>query len=1094
MAEVRTYRIEIVIDQRGGPEVVKVVERVGATAEKAGGSVDFLKKALLGVASVATLRVLQQTSDAYVELSNRLRIVSASERELIASRTRLAQLARDTRSDLQGTVELYARTAIATQHLGKSADETARFVELVNKAIAIGGATAREAAAGQIQFSQGLAANRLAGDELRSVLEGLPRLGIAIEQGLGVTRGSLRKLGQEGQLTANQVFNAIIRQGSVLDAEFGRVNVSLRRSVENVLTSFTLFIGQASEVTGLSAVISGSLESLAANFGPVAAGATAVAVGLAAIVAVDFGPKVLAMAVASERLAAGIVLVKAALGGVTLAGLTAGAAAAALVFVGLNSEVEILGTSGPTWVTALRLEVTKLAESFGGGVLGTLKLIAGALQLLVGVVAGGVTMIATLPTVLAEIVRINTEFAGNAVERARQLKILFDAAFGPAATAKIFGTAHAGLAQMDEGLQQVGGSIDDAVRRIFNFSDGVADSVVQLERQRDAAFDAAAGATKAANEIAKAGAKLQADLQRQLDIERLPDFQAKIEKQLDQIKDSTAGSKLSDEALEQARGLLVLIERERELKQLRKDVTELDAMAAATAKLTAQELMLEDAFRSGIISAAKHAELLRQVRDEYFEVAHAASAALLAMEDEHRVLALGPGLLQEQERALAQFRRQYGDAKANEFEPFIRDLVARDAGTRARQDMDEILAGLRQQVREAKVGGGLNEELERQLAKFRDLARKAGIQVPPQAIEELKTLIAQIDTLEASSKEHEASLKRQAELEKEIDKQRERGEKVLDRLFNGRKTRMKELREDFLAAISLGRDPTVDKLGTDPTKAEIAKRFVEENKRALQPLQAINEELAERARLARLPRLERSVEKEFEKYRKELRDLGQEGKITEKQFAALKKRIEGVVTDEFRNKEEDRIKVLGRQIRESLRGGFDEAAQSLGNFIVTGEKGMLRFSSILGNVASQLAAIAVQQIIFNPLARALGVKKFALGGVLDRPTTYITPSGVSQISENYQPEGVLPLKRGSDGRLGVIVTGAAAGAGRGGGLVFAPQMKVDVHVPPGTSADDAGVIGNAVANEVDRRMEQRMKQVLYNERRAGGALHSGIKV
>ena len=81
------------------------------------------------------------------------------------------------------------------------------FVGL-NKAFIASGATATEAAGGLLQLKQGLASGRFQGEELQSVLENVPVLSQAIAKELGVSVGSVKKLGSEGKITSDIVFNA----------------------------------------------------------------------------------------------------------------------------------------------------------------------------------------------------------------------------------------------------------------------------------------------------------------------------------------------------------------------------------------------------------------------------------------------------------------------------------------------------------------------------------------------------------------------------------------------------------------------------------------------------------------------------------------------------------------------------------------------------------------------------------------------------------------------------------------------------------------------------------------------------------------------
>src|SRR5690606_40213995 len=76
--------------------------------------------------------------------------------------------------------------------------------------------------------------------DLRSVLEQMPRLAQAIAEGMGVTVGELRVLGQQGQLTSQQVIRAIQSQLATLRDEAAD-RKSTRLNSSHVKISYAVF-------------------------------------------------------------------------------------------------------------------------------------------------------------------------------------------------------------------------------------------------------------------------------------------------------------------------------------------------------------------------------------------------------------------------------------------------------------------------------------------------------------------------------------------------------------------------------------------------------------------------------------------------------------------------------------------------------------------------------------------------------------------------------------------------------------------------------------------------------------------------------------
>jgi len=238
----QTISLKFVIDSKGavsGAELmVNSLEKVQIEAKKAGTQAEKLEnktKSLggrmgklgsiahaLGLSLASAFGVVQfvKVVDQMKLLENRMRIVTRTTSELNDVQRKLAEISVETRSDLVANSDLFARLALSTKGQGVATKQLLDLTRSLNQAIVLSGATAREAEAGLIQLSQGLASGTLRGDELRSVLEQLPAVADVIARSLGVTRGKLREMGTEGAITAQVVLEAFEKLGSGLQADF----------------------------------------------------------------------------------------------------------------------------------------------------------------------------------------------------------------------------------------------------------------------------------------------------------------------------------------------------------------------------------------------------------------------------------------------------------------------------------------------------------------------------------------------------------------------------------------------------------------------------------------------------------------------------------------------------------------------------------------------------------------------------------------------------------------------------------------------------------------------------------------------------------
>lgn len=225
---------------------------------------------------------LRQMADAWTNAGSKIAAFGDEADKVAARQSQLADIAIKTRSSFEGVVTLYTRLRRSTEDMGASQAQVTRATEIITKAFAISGATASEAKNGVIQLGQALGSGTLRGQDLRSVLEEAPVLAKMIAKGMGVSVMELRHLGEQGKLTADKVFKAILDGGKDVDAAFAKTKPTIANSFEVLHTAMTRYVGQANEAGGASALFSGAILKMAGNIDTAAPLAFSLAAGLSA--------------------------------------------------------------------------------------------------------------------------------------------------------------------------------------------------------------------------------------------------------------------------------------------------------------------------------------------------------------------------------------------------------------------------------------------------------------------------------------------------------------------------------------------------------------------------------------------------------------------------------------------------------------------------------------------------------------------------------------------------------------------------------------------------------------------------------------------
>tara|TARA_R100000655_G_scaffold7848_5_gene20898 strand:- start:5531 stop:7273 length:1743 start_codon:yes stop_codon:yes gene_type:complete len=184
-------------------------------------------------------------------------------------------------------------------------------------------------------------------------------------------------------------------------------------------------------------------------------------------------------------------------------------------------------------------------------------------------------------------------------------------------------------------------------------------------------------------------------------------------------------------------------------------------------------------------------------------------------------------------------------------------------------------------------------------------------------------------------------------------------------------------------------------------------------------------------------------------------------------------------------------KSFGQTMRDKLKtfgDGIKSLKESMADVVIKGIKGMedalvkfvetgkLNFKDLTRSIISDMARMAIQQSITKPLTNFIGglfgnadgnafvdgkVQKYAYGGVVNKPTLFPMANGMGLMGE-AGAEAILPLSRGSNGKLGVQASGNT-------GTVI--NVSVDASsTDVSGNANEGNQLGQAIANAVQNEL------------------------
>jgi tape measure domain-containing protein len=254
--------------EQAGAKAGAGLKRASADAGGLGRSLDDAKRKLLAfvtVAGVAYLaRQLGQMADTAANLRGRLALVTNGTDDLVRTQRELYAISQRTSTGLEATTALYTRMASALKDAGASGGEMLGLTETINQAFIVSGASAAEQASAVMQLGQAFAAGRLAGEEFNAVNEAAPRLMQALADSLGVPRGALKKLAEDGALTSDVLRKAFSgEQAKRIAEEFARMPVTIGNAFTQLGNAALMVVDQLDQASGASSAVAKAVQAVA---------------------------------------------------------------------------------------------------------------------------------------------------------------------------------------------------------------------------------------------------------------------------------------------------------------------------------------------------------------------------------------------------------------------------------------------------------------------------------------------------------------------------------------------------------------------------------------------------------------------------------------------------------------------------------------------------------------------------------------------------------------------------------------------------------------------------------------------------------------
>lgn len=152
---------------------------------------------------------------------------------------KIYQAAMRSRGSFIDMTDAVAKLGLRAGAIFKSNDEVIAFTETLNKMFVIAGASQGEISSATLQLTQALGSGVLRGEEFNAIFESAPNIMQAVADYMGVPIGELRKLSQEGKISADIVKNALFAASATVNEQFNAMPVTWGQ-VWNTIKNYTI--------------------------------------------------------------------------------------------------------------------------------------------------------------------------------------------------------------------------------------------------------------------------------------------------------------------------------------------------------------------------------------------------------------------------------------------------------------------------------------------------------------------------------------------------------------------------------------------------------------------------------------------------------------------------------------------------------------------------------------------------------------------------------------------------------------------------------------------------------------------------------------
>lgn len=182
-----------------------------------------IKSAIAAYVSVRTIKAFAGLSDEMSNIKARLDAINDGHQSTVELQNMIFASAQRSRGEYQMTMDIVSKLGAQAKDAFDSNKETIQFAENLNKLFRVSGTSAQGVESVMYNLTQAMASGVLRGQDLNAVMSNTPQILQIVSDYMGITTGEIRKMAEEGKLSAQVVKNALLGATEDINAQFEKM-------------------------------------------------------------------------------------------------------------------------------------------------------------------------------------------------------------------------------------------------------------------------------------------------------------------------------------------------------------------------------------------------------------------------------------------------------------------------------------------------------------------------------------------------------------------------------------------------------------------------------------------------------------------------------------------------------------------------------------------------------------------------------------------------------------------------------------------------------------------------------------------------------